>query len=437
MINILIFKYNITFIIIMNKATYSFQPDIIDLRKIDAIVADIDRYGNREQFIRESLDLMILWWTNPATVQDRTSEMWKDFTPAMKDNLKNIAPTFYDAMESANSGSQSTKSQGSSFLLELNNEIKISRNFLKDEKFPVCKECITNNNPPLMNKLHTRFFPSKVVISLLANLIRDRLKEDNTQWVSYEEFRGDVFQDVLEISKVTKSFEDKNGIQRNKRISTGLPIFHEKTFENKDDELKNLNRIESSKERFLDQFVGPTLRSWKHGDGTIGGILNDMGLVYFRKADDSSLEITLSKLGLQFFISENPILDNQDFTHSISSEEKEFVLEYVIPRLDLEKRIVDSILGQINKLAKDESLNTENVDSTIDMVKSKWFADKRNASIAEELKIPRADIAFWQNVRISTMGRLSETGAVNWLIEKGFSKYVKPKTLKKAQIANQ
>ncbi len=423
----------------MNKPSYSFQPDVIDLRKIDQIVADVDRYGNREQFIRESLDLMILWWTTPAKVQERTMEMWADFTIPMKENLKKMAPEFHKAMESATQGNQNSRSVGNSFLTELSKEIQISRNSLKEETFPTCKECITNNNPPLMDKLHTRFFPSKIVISLLANLIRDRITEENTRWVDYQEFRENVFQDVLEISKVTKSFEEKNSIFRNKRISTGLPIFHEKTFEDKAEELKNLNKIESSKERFLDQFVGPTLRSWKHGDGTIGGILNDMGLVYFRKTDNDSLEITLSKLGQRFFDIKNPILDGQDFSCSMSNKEKEFILEYVIPRLDLEKRIVDSILGQINKLAKDESLNTENVDSTIDMVKSKWFADKRNASIAEELKIPRADITFWQNVRISTMGRLSETGAVNWLIEKGFSKYVKPEILKnskKDQIPN-
>lgn len=423
----------------MNKPSYSFQPDVIDLRKIDQIVADVDRYGNREQFIRESLDLMILWWTTPAKVQERTMEMWADFTIPMKENLKKMAPEFHKAMESATQGNQNSRSVGNSFLTELSKEIQISRNSLKEETFPTCKECITNNNPPLMDKLHTRFFPSKIVISLLANLIRDRITEENTRWVDYQEFRENVFQDVLEISKVTKSFEEKNSIFRNKRISTGLPIFHEKTFEDKAEELKNLNKIESSKERFLDQFVGPTLRSWKHGDGTIGGILNDMGLVYFRKTDNDSLEITLSKLGQRFFDIKNPILDGQDFSCSMSNKEKEFILEYVIPRLDLEKRIVDSILGQINKLAKDESLNTENVDSTIDMVKSKWFADKRNVSIAEELKIPRADIVFWQNVRISTMGRLSETGAVNWLIEKGFSKYVKPEILKnskKDQIPN-
>ena len=148
-------------------------------------------------------------------------------------------------MESANTGNKNSRSVGSSFLTELSKEIKVSRNSLKEEKFPICKECITNNNPPLMNKLHTRLFPSKIVISLLANLIRDRIMEDNTSWINYQEFRENVFQDVLEISKVIKSFEEKENVVRNKRISTGLPIFHEKTFEDKAEELKTNSDRES------------------------------------------------------------------------------------------------------------------------------------------------------------------------------------------------
>ena len=415
----------------MTNHAYTFQPDIIDLRKIDQIVSDVSRYVNRDQFIRESLDLMILWWTNPSKTMERTMDMWSDFTPAMKDNIREIAPEFYSQMDSVTQGKKNAKNTGHVHLLETSKEIQISRNFLKDEQFPTCKECITNNNPPLMSKLHTRFFPSKIVISFLANLVKDKIREENTRWVNYEEFRENVYQEVLEISKITKSYEEKNNIQRNKRISTGMPSFYEKTFLDKSEELKNLKKIESSKERFLDQFVGPTLRSWKHGDGTIGGILNDMGLVYFRKTDDGVLEITLSKLGQQFFLLENPILDNQDLSHSFSPEEKEFIQENVIPRFDLEKRIADSIMSHVNKLSKDEFLKTDKLDSIIDQVKSKWFSDKKSQSVADELKIPRVDMDFWQNIRISIMGRLSEINAVSWIIENGLSKYGESKSLKK------
>lgn len=160
-INTLNLKYDVKFEYCMTNHAYTFQPDIIDLRKIDQIVSDVNRYVTRDQFIRESLDLMILWWTNPSKTMERTADMWSDFTPTMKDNIREIAPEFYSQMDSVTQGKKNTKNTGHVHLLETSKEIQISRNFLKDEQFPTCKECITNNNPPLMSKLHTRFFSIK------------------------------------------------------------------------------------------------------------------------------------------------------------------------------------------------------------------------------------------------------------------------------------
>ena len=78
-------------------------------------------------------------------------------------------------------------------------------------------------------------------------------------------------------------------------------------------------------------------------------------------------------------------------------------------------------------------MNTGDLDSVIDEIKSKWFSDKKNQDIAKESKIPRVDMTFWQNVRISTMGRLSEINAVSWEIEKGYSKYGKPDQSKESK----
>ena len=50
---------------VMVKETFTFSPDVKDIRKIDKIVEKIDRYGSREEFLRESIDLMITWWSDP------------------------------------------------------------------------------------------------------------------------------------------------------------------------------------------------------------------------------------------------------------------------------------------------------------------------------------------------------------------------------------
>jgi hypothetical protein len=407
----------------MSKDGYKFEPDVIDLRQIDEIVKKIDRYGKRDEFIRESLELMILWWTSPMAVQKKSMEMWKDYTTEMKEEVKEMAPEFYERMEEANKGIQNNKKIGENFLSELKEDIKKSRKLLTSEDIPSVEEYIPNNNPPLMNKLHTRIFPSKLVLSILANTIKEKIETEGSRWINYEEFRTNCFQQILEVSKILKMYEGEGkGRQRNERVSTGLPSFHEKTFENKDEELNNLNKIKSSKERFLEQFVGPTIRSWKQG-GVIGGILNDLGLVYFVKNENGTLDITLSKLGLEFFKKENPILDEQDFTYSISKKERDFIQDNLIPRFDLEKRIVDGIMNKINKLSKDKLLSTDDIDTIVDAIQAKWFTEKKNENVGKEMNIKRGDEKYWQNIRIAIMGRLSEIGAVEWIIKEKLSKY--------------
>jgi hypothetical protein len=152
-----------------------------------------------------------------------------------------------------------------------------------------------------------------------------------------------------------------------------------------------------------------------------------MGLVQIRKADDESLEITLSNDGIKFLEMQNPIIDRQDLSHSIGDEEREFILETVIPKFDLENRIVDAVLINVNKKG---DLGMKDIDDLIDIVKTKWSQNKSNLSIIEDFKIERVDAEYWKNVRISTMGRLSEITAVNWIIESGASKYRAHKPVK-------
>ena len=412
----------VMFIVLKNN--FIFSPDIKDLRKIDKIVEEIDRYGSREEFLRESIDLMITWWTNPAKVMEISVELWADYTQDMKRQIQEMNPEFYNQMENPTGQVSNNKS----YLEAFSETVEKNRKFLKSKKAPACKECISSSNPPLMNKLHTRFFPSKIVTCLLAKSIVENKEKNNSEWIDYELFRKNSFEDILEITKIIKQYEEENKITRNKRISTGLPAFHEKTFENKDEELKNVLKIKASKERFLEQFVGPTVRAFKQSsNGTISGILNNMGLVQIRKAEDESLEITLSNDGIKFLEMPNPIIDRQDLSHSIGDEEREFILETVIPKFDLENRIVDAVLINVNKKG---DLGMKDIDDLIDIVKTKWSQNKSNLSIIEDFKIERVDDEYWKNVRISTMGRLSEITAVNWIIESGASKYQAHKPVK-------
>jgi Arc/MetJ-type ribon-helix-helix transcriptional regulator len=409
----------------MVKEKYVFSPDVVDIKKIDKVIEKIDRYGSRDEFLRESIDLITMWWLTPKEMFVKVQEMWADYTPEMKRETKENSPEFYEKME--NPTGQVTKKL--SYLEEFAKEVQRNRDILEKEESPICKECIPSNNPPLMNKLHTRFFPAKIVICILAEAVTENINVNNNKWIDYESFRKNSFDEVLGITKILKRYEEENKVTRSKRISTGLPSFHEKTFEDKEEELKNSIKIKASKERFLEQFVGPTFRAFKQNTKsiTISGILNNMGLVHIRETEHNSLEITLSSDGIEFLSLPNPIIDSQDLSHSISNHEKKFILEKVIPKFDLEDKIVDAILITVNK---NENSTATNIDDLIDPVKTKWCKNKFNSQKIKDYKIERVDQDYWKNVRISIMGRLSEIGSVDWTIEGGVSKYQAPKPVK-------
>ena len=96
---------------VMVKETFTFSPDVKDIRKIDKIVEKIDRYGSREEFLRESIDLMITWWTDPQRVFEISAELWADYTPEMKRQIKEMSPQFYNQMENPAGGNSKDKSQ--------------------------------------------------------------------------------------------------------------------------------------------------------------------------------------------------------------------------------------------------------------------------------------------------------------------------------------
>ena len=84
----------------------------------------------------------------------------------------------------------------------------------------------------------------------------------------------------------------------------------------------------------------------------------------------------------------------------------------------------------LNNINKNEKLSASDIDSMIDPVKTKWLENKSNTPAIDIYKILRVDPDYWKNVRIATMGRLSEIGAVNWIIESGASKYQARKPVK-------
>ena len=135
-----------------------------------------------------------------------------------------------------------------------------------------------------------------------------------------------------------------------------------------------------------------------------------------------------------FFNYDNPFLDNIDIKDLVvgeiefhknddglidkkvfSDDEMNFITKEIIPRFDLEEKIVDSVI----KWMKNKSeVNAIQLDTPIEKTVLDWV--KKNKSAAEEEGIGLRDLIG--SYRHATMSRLAEIGKVTWVM--------KPKKLK-------
>ena len=180
------------------------------------------------------------------------------------------------------------------------------------------------------------------------------------------------------------------------------------------------------------------------GHYNFAGALNETGLVYTQKNKHGKLEITLSKIGYDFFNYDNPFLNNikvKDLDKGeiefhkdakglvekkvFSDDEMNFITKEIIPRFDLEEKIADSVIKWMKNKSEVDGIQ---LDTQIEKTILDWI--KKNKLRAEEEGI---DSREWEGNEISsyrhaTMSRLAEIGKVTWIM--------KPKKLKDGTRGN-
>lgn len=181
---------------------------------------------------------------------------------------------------------------------------------------------------------------------------------------------------------------------RNKKLSTGLPASNLEllglrgTAKKKKDDKIIRGRI-----RFMDQIVGKYVAT----DRSFSGSCFDLGLIGV-KLDNQTCHVSLTELGREFALLENPILDRDSYESAFSDKEVRFIFHKLYSRFPLESKIIKKIVETLKK----DTLTS----SQIDVI----FKDEKRNFLTEE--------------RIATMGRLSELQLVNWDIDnKGKSIY--------------
>ena len=308
---------------------------------------------------------------------------------------------------------------------------------------------------PLIWEFYTRMLPVKLLVAVLA----DMMIEKGANTVNYKEFRERGYYAALGLAERLSDYEKKWKIKRNEKKSTGFPVSPIDTMGKLD--IEKMKKFETSKQRFQEYFIGMKMESWvkrqaASEDGRIDqglaffdGALNAMGLVnvYARnngeepkrkneknewiyssnEKGDWSLEIGLTKRGVEFYQIANPVFIDYEQTwweKVFSKEESEFILNEIIPDFPLEHGFVKKIMDTLSK-SKKEYVSASEMDEKLDVVVIEWLQkNKKHRSYRELAKFQSDEgkiigIGTW---RARTMARLAEMNHIEWSIEKKTSK---------------
>jgi len=265
--------------------------------------------------------------------------------------------------------------------------------------------------PPIQDLIwsfYNRFFPVKIVVRTLATLVGPQ----NT-WIELNKIQEESYALAQVISSKLKQIEEQSGFARNEKLSTGLPTpLSELEGARGFQRPKIESKILASKIRFIEQFVGKLTK--KEPSYEFKGACFDMNLIGV-KIEGKNCYVTLTENGKEFALMENPILDEDKYNDSFSSEEVSFIFNKILPRFKLENIIVKRILSELGN----NELTSEQIDKIFEEEKSHYYDLKKPINKAEKVKLDATIV----RERVAMMGRLSELRIVNWEVEAGKSKY--------------
>lgn len=237
---------------------------------------------------------------------------------------------------------------------------------------------------------YNRFFPIKLVTQNLAKMI----VVDQKPWIELAEIQTAAFDFAEKLATKLKEVEISEKIPRNKKISTGLPASKLELIALRGmARRKKEDKLQRGRTRFMDQIVG----KYNMKDKRFSGACFDLGLMAIKYVDGKCY-VSLTELGKEFALFENPILNKNSFESAFSDEEVSFIFRKIYPKFRIEKKIVNQLIEWL----KHESLTSSQINELFKKEKRQYFLEER----------------------IATMGRLSELQIVNWEIESdGKSKY--------------
>jgi hypothetical protein len=426
-----------------------------------------DRFLDARDFVSRALDVFLTWEKDPFNSLTKMAEM----EPTMRQfqcmsmmmnpqELKKMHPEFPEKWgsewrefleknpiqmpESNTSQKQQDARKSEKDFERIQENILDANNYLREIKFEDIVddklEQIHYDKWPLISTFYSRFFPAKVGVITLAEMMR----EQKSPIINFEEFRIKAYDIAEEIARKMIPFETEKKKKRSQKKSTGLP---------KPYDLDEVTGLQSIKEqRYKDRYFGKVTKSKESNEINLDGLLSTLGLVkVFSKNKDTT--ITLTEKGKKFCLFENPVFGGK-VDESLSKDESEFITTNCIPQRPVQHQIVKRVIkivsetdfnktpdmaddldevcrmaiqdmADLNKLGEyAEKIQRDVLDKSSEILKSNNVIDGKILDVKDDEKEVRnlkklKKQTPVESIRIATMGRLAELGVVHWHINEG------------------
>ncbi len=169
---------------------------------------------------------------------------------------------------------------------------------------------------------YNRIFPIKITLRTLANL----LKDDET--VELHILQSQAVYAAREIGLTLRKEDEKNERKYGDMFSSALPVGR---------------RITRTENRFVNDFVGNYTRA-----GRIEGAPGALKFLNIVEEKDGSRKVGITKAGRDFAALQNPILDERNYSMTLSKAESAFYIENVFKNLKREAEVIISVLNEVN-----------------------------------------------------------------------------------------
>ena len=422
-----------------------YNPLNEDTKKIAELVKK-QRFRNADAFIDRAIQILLTWELDPKSSMDimkgypQTDEQKEVLVGMLKDKVyeENFPPSKKQPIDEESRLDEKRKSKDD--YLELIKNLEETKKYIKNFKITThWDSTIPYDRYPILFRFYSRFAPAKIVLTVLADLLR---RNPSLTKINLKALRADALDIAAEFHQKITEFETTNEIKRIKKISTGFPKMSKHT-------KYDTSAVEK---RFRDQYVGKTRRARKNKQLYFEGVLAALGFATLSKEGKEEY-ISLTEKGKEFYLLDNPIL-NEDYSQGLSKDEREFIIRKIIPEIKLESLFHKVALETVQKYQFDPTLQQAPIAKVLDqeIIRANNEFVESNPEIANKFEftpikyetdeetgekiLDKTDAKYVEGYRVATMGRLSELKQVEWDIEPGTGKSIFTILNRKETITN-